>query len=98
GGDAPFTRSFKTARGKDGRFIKGVVDDAIVLDKFAHATHEKTLRALRERNAIFVPNRSLTSYCGVDALESDFLVPLFGSRTLLRTERRTDRRSYYCFL
>jgi 5-formaminoimidazole-4-carboxamide-1-(beta)-D-ribofuranosyl 5'-monophosphate synthetase len=96
--EAPYTRYLKATRGKDGRLMKGVVDDAIVLDKFEHATHEKTMRALRDRNAIFVPNRSLTSYCGVDAVEEDFLVPLFGSRQLLRTEERTERRSYYWLL
>jgi 5-formaminoimidazole-4-carboxamide-1-(beta)-D-ribofuranosyl 5'-monophosphate synthetase len=98
GREAPYARYLKATRAKDGRLLKGVVDDAIVLDKFEHATNEKTMRTLRERNAIFVPNRSLTSYCGVDAIESDFLVPLFGSRNLLRTEERTERRSYYWLL
>ncbi len=98
GREAPYTRYLKATRAKDGRLLKGVVDDAVVLDKFEHATHKKTMRALRERNAIFVPNRSLTSYCGVDAIESDFLVPLFGSRNLLRTEERTEKRSYYWLL
>jgi len=98
GREAPYTRYFKATRAKDGRLIKGVVDDAVVLDKFAHATYEKTLRYLRDHNAIFVPNRSLSSYCGVDAVEEDFLVPLFGSRNLLRTEERTERRSYYWLL
>ncbi|HEV8594504.1 MAG TPA: formate--phosphoribosylaminoimidazolecarboxamide ligase family protein, partial [Thermoplasmata archaeon] len=98
GREAPYTRYFKSSRGKDGRSDKGFVDDAIVLDKFAHATSEKTLRALRDRNAVFVPNRSLTSYCGVDAVEDEFLVPLFGSRNLLRTEERTERKSYYWLL
>ncbi|HYS72324.1 MAG TPA: formate--phosphoribosylaminoimidazolecarboxamide ligase family protein [Thermoplasmata archaeon] len=98
GREAPYTRYFKATRAKDGRLIKGIVDDAIVLDKFAHATYEKTLRALRDANAIFVPNRSLTSYCGIDAIEEDFLVPLLGSRNLLRTEERTERRSYYWLL
>ena len=98
GREAPYARYFKATRAKDGRLLKGVVDDAIVLDKFAHATYEKTLRYLRDRNAVFVPNRSLTSYCGVDAIEEDFLIPLFGSRNLLRTEERTERRSYYWLL
>ncbi|HKZ62909.1 MAG TPA: formate--phosphoribosylaminoimidazolecarboxamide ligase family protein [Thermoplasmata archaeon] len=98
GREAPYARYFKATRAKDGRLLKGVVDDAIVLDKFAHATYEKTLRYLRDQNAIFVPNRSLTSYCGVDAIEEDFLIPLFGSRNLLRTEERTERRSYYWLL
>ncbi len=98
GRESPYTRYFKATRGKDGRLIKGLVDDAIVLDKFAQATYEKPLRSLREHNAVFVPNRSLTSYCGVDAVEEDFLVPLFGSRNLLRTEERTERRSYYWLL
>ncbi len=98
GRETPYTRYFKATRDKDGAPIKGFVDDAFVLDKFLHATYERTLRHLRERNAIFVPNRSLTSYCGVDAVEQDFLVPLVGSRNLLRTEERTERRSYYWLL
>jgi len=98
GRDAPYARYLKATRSKDGRLLKGVVDDVLVLDKFEQATQEKTTRALRERNAIFVPNRSLTSYCSVDAVESDFLVPMFGSRNLLRTEERTERRSYYWLL
>lgn len=98
GREAPYTRYFRATRSKDGRILKGLIDEAILLEKFAQATDEKTLRRLLDRNAIFVPNRSLTSYCGVDAIEDDFLVPLFGSRQLLRTEERTERRSYYWLL
>ena len=45
---------------------------------------------MRQSNVIFVTNRSFTSYCGIDAIENDFRVPMFGSRNMLRMEERTE--------
>lgn len=98
GREAPYARYFRARRDRDGRSVRGVVDEVLVLDRFAQATDPETVARLREENALFVPNRSLTSYCGVDAVEDAFRVPLFGSRRLLRTEDRTEDRSYYWIL
>ena len=38
GREAPYARYFKASRAKDGRLVKGVVDTALVLEKFAHIT------------------------------------------------------------
>jgi 5-formaminoimidazole-4-carboxamide-1-(beta)-D-ribofuranosyl 5'-monophosphate synthetase len=43
---------------------------------------------------VFVPNRSFVVYTGIDRVEDEFLVPLFGSRNLLRSEEK----SYYWLL
>jgi 5-formaminoimidazole-4-carboxamide-1-(beta)-D-ribofuranosyl 5'-monophosphate synthetase len=98
GREAPYTRYFRAVREKGGRLSRGMVDEAIVLPKFADVLSEKTQERLRKSNAIFVPNRSFTSYCDLAAIEGKFRVPLFGSRNLLRTEEREEARSYYWLL
>jgi 5-formaminoimidazole-4-carboxamide-1-(beta)-D-ribofuranosyl 5'-monophosphate synthetase len=98
GRETPYTRYFRGKRDPDGHPIRGMVDDAIVLEKFRDVLSEKMQAELRDRNAIFVPNRSFTSYCDLDAIEDAFQVPLFGSRNLLRTEDRDEAKSYYWIL
>ena len=98
GRETPYTRYFRGRRDGDGRPVRGMVDDAIVLEKFRDVLSEKMQAELRDRNAIFVPNRSFTSYCDLDAIEDAFHVPLFGSRNLLRTEEREEAKSYYWIL
>ena len=98
GREAPYARYFRGTRDKEGRAVRGMVDDAMVLGKFREVLTEKVQAHLRDLNAIFVPNRSFTSYCDVGDIEDSFLVPLFGSRNLLRTEEREEERSYYWLL
>jgi 5-formaminoimidazole-4-carboxamide-1-(beta)-D-ribofuranosyl 5'-monophosphate synthetase len=55
-------------------------------------------QGLKDENVLFIPNRSFVSYCGIDAVENDFDVPMVGSRNLLRSEERGDERDYYWIL
>lgn len=73
----------------------GVVDDTIILNKFSEITNQKILEDLRKRNTIFLPHRSFEVYVGYEKIENDFLVPLFGSRNLLRAEERDVPRNQY---
>lgn len=98
GREAPYSRYFRAVRGMEGRLERGMVDEAIVLPRFKDVLSAKMQSLLQDRNAIFVPNRSFTSYCSLDAIENDFLVPLFGSRNLLRSEERDEEKSYYWLL
>ena len=98
GRDDPYTRYFKTSRDKDGRVRRGMVDQTIVLDKFGEVMNAKMQRFLRSENVIFMPNRSFSSYCDVGDIEDKFRVPLYGSRNLLRTEERGEKRNYYWLL
>jgi len=98
GREAPYTRYYRGMRDGEGHPIRGIVDDTIVLGKFRDVLTEKMQTQLRDRNAVFVPNRSFTSYCDIGEIEDKFLVPLFGSRNLLRTEEREEERSYYWLL
>ncbi len=98
GRSTPYARFFRATRDKEGRAVRGMVDEAIVLSKFQEVLDEKMQDRLRKANAVFIPNRSFTSYCDLDAIERSFHVPLFGSRNLLRTEEREEERSYYWIL
>lgn len=98
GRDAPYTRYFRAVRDKEGRTVRGMVDETIVVPKFRDILSETIQDRLRASNALFVPNRSFTSYCDLDLIESKFLVPLVGSRNLLRTEEREWEHSYYWIL
>jgi len=86
---------FKLRRTRDGR-IKGFIDDVIILERFAQIVGIQ--EELVKRNVIFVPNRSFVVYTGIDRVENDFKVPLFGSRNLLRSEERSEEKSYYWLL
>ena len=98
GREAPYARYFRAVRDRDGRLTRGTVDEAIVLPKFKDVLSPKMQDRLRNDNVVFVPNRSFTSYCDLDATQDDFRVPIVGSRNLLRTEEREEERSYYWLL
>lgn len=98
GRTTPYARYFRSIRDKEGRAIRGIVDEALVLAKFDEVLSDRIQDRLRKSNAVFIPNRSFTSYCDLDVIEKDFRVPLFGGRNLLRTEERDSDRSYYWIL
>ena len=98
GRDAAFSRYFRAQRDSDGNLRRGVVDDIIMLDRFSDIMRPEVQQDIMSRNALFVPNRSFTSYNPIDAVEDDFAVPLVGSRNLLRSEERGEERDYYWLL
>lgn len=98
GRDAAFSRYFRAQRDSDGNLRRGVVDDTIMLDRFGDMMRPEVQQDIMSRNALFVPNRSFTSYNPIDAVEDDFAVPLVGSRNLLRSEERGEERDYYWLL
>jgi 5-formaminoimidazole-4-carboxamide-1-(beta)-D-ribofuranosyl 5'-monophosphate synthetase len=75
-----------------------IVDKVILLEKFSDIMAGETLASLLRLNTIFVPHRAFTTYVPYDAIEDRFAVPLFGSRSMLRTEERTSPRNQYFLL
>ena len=73
-----------------------IIDDFIILDKFSEIFSIQ--EELREKNCIFVPNRSFVVYCGYNRIEKDFHVPIFGSREMLKVEERIGSHTYYKIL
>ncbi len=98
GREEPYARYFRTVRDEHGKVLRGVVDEAIVLQSFQEAISGAVQDRLRSDNVIFVPNRSFFTYCGMREVEDEFLLPMVGSRNLLRTEERTEERGYYWIL
>ncbi|NJD78229.1 MAG: formate--phosphoribosylaminoimidazolecarboxamide ligase family protein [Candidatus Methanoperedens sp.] len=97
GRERTYTEYFRAQR-QDGKPIRGIVDSADVYTKFNEILKPENQEKLRDKNIIFIPNRSFTSYCGIDDIEDNFRVPMFGSRNLLRSEERGIERDYYWLL
>ncbi len=96
GREKTYVKYFRAERTPDGRIITGMIDEVVVLKRFKDIIDQQDL--LLRKNVLFVPNRSFTSYCGIDAVEDEFAVPLVGSRNLLRSEERGDKMDYYWLL
>ncbi len=98
GRDAVYSKYLRKIGVTDGRARRGIVDNTMTFQKFSEILLEANMVRLRENNAVFVPNRSFTSYCGIGDIEDNFSVPLFGSRNLLRSEEREEKENYYTLL
>lgn len=78
--------------------FRRIVDDVILLDKFATIMEKRIQGQLVRRNCIFVPHRAFTAYVDYGSIENAFKLPLFGNRGLLRIEERTGERNQYDLL
>ncbi|KCZ73194.1 ATP-utilizing enzymes of ATP-grasp superfamily (probably carboligase) [Candidatus Methanoperedens nitroreducens] len=97
GRERTYTEYFRAKR-QNGKIIRGVVDSIDVYNRFNEILKPENQKRLRDRNTIFIPNRSFTSYCSIDAIEDDFKVPMFASRNMLRSEERGIEKDYYWLL
>jgi 5-formaminoimidazole-4-carboxamide-1-(beta)-D-ribofuranosyl 5'-monophosphate synthetase len=97
GREKTYTEYFR-AQKEEGKLIRGIVDTADVYNKFNEILKVENQQKLRDRNTIFIPNRSFTSYCSINEVEEKFKVPMFGSRNLLRSEERGIEKDYYWLL
>lgn len=97
GRDKTYTTYFRAQR-ESGKPVRGIVDTVDVYSKFNEILKPENQKKLTDDNVIFIPNRSFTSYCGIGEIESNFRVPLFGSRNMLRTEERGLEQDYYWLL
>jgi len=98
GREKTFSNYFRTQRDGSGNAVRGVVDEVVLTNKFKDAVLPAVQDSLIKNNVLFVPNRSFVSYCGIDAVEDEFKVPIVGSRNLLRSEERGGERDYYWIL
>ncbi|MEM3085955.1 MAG: DUF1246 domain-containing protein [Halobacteria archaeon] len=104
-GLAAKTAGFKTIliaeKGRDALYTlhnRHLFDEVILLKQFKEGLREEVQQKLRDADALLLPNRSMVAYWGLDAIENRLKVPLYGSRSLLRAEERTAKRSQYWFL
>ena len=93
GREKTYTKYYKTR--KDGR---GCIDETIVLDKFSDVTKPRVQEQLRTKNTIFIHNRYFWVYFDFSDIENNFLVPIFGSRGMLKLEERDVPKNQYYLL
>jgi len=98
GREATYARYFRTVLGPDGARRRGCVDEVWTYRAFADLAAPAEQERLRQRHAILVPNRAFSSYVPLEVIEEQFRVPVFGSRSMLRIEERTERENYYTLL
>ncbi len=98
GRDATYARYFRTLWDAHGARRRGCVDEVWEYPKFADIAAPEAQERLRQRGVLFVPNRAFSSYVPLPAIESDFRVPIVGSRAMLRIEERSERENYYRLL
>lgn len=84
--------------GVSGAFDVGCVDDVIVVDSFKDVTSEGVQERLRAMHTIFIHNRYFWVYCDYDAVERDFLVPIYGNRGAVKLEERDQPKNQYHLL
>ena len=98
GREKTYNKYFLAERDKNKNVLRGVVDKAIVYDRFNEIMKPENQKMLIDENALFIPNRSFSSYVSLNEIENGFRVPLVGSRNLLRTEERGEKQDYYWLL
>src|SRR3989338_9158524 len=83
---------YKTRNGK------GIVDEIILVDNFKDIVKKEVQEKLRSLNTIFIHNMYFWVYCNFNEIENKFLVPIFGTRGLVRLEERDVPKNQYHIL
>ena len=77
---------------------KGIVDEIIVVNNFKDIVKKEVQEKLRSLNTIFMHNRYFWVYCDFKEIENKFLVPIFGTRGMLKLEERDVPKNQYYIL
>ncbi len=92
GREKTYTKYYKT------RNSKGVIDEIILVDNFKDIVKRDVQNKLRELNTIFIHNRYFWVYCDFNEIEKKFLVPVFGTRGMVKLEERDIPKNQYYIL
>jgi 5-formaminoimidazole-4-carboxamide-1-(beta)-D-ribofuranosyl 5'-monophosphate synthetase len=98
GREKTYTRFFACERDGKGKAFRGMIDEFSIMSQFKNIMAPAFQMKLRHRNVMMVPNRALSSYVSLENIEDKFAVPLVGSRNMLRSEERGEKRDYYWLL
>lgn len=93
GREKTYAKYYKTR--EDGR---GCIDETIVLDKFSDIVRPSVQEELRKKNTIFIHNRYFWVYFDFKDIENKFMVPIFGTRSMLKLEERDVPKNQYYLL
>ncbi|MDR2830983.1 MAG: formate--phosphoribosylaminoimidazolecarboxamide ligase [Methanobrevibacter sp.] len=67
-----------------------IADEYILIDKFSDIVNLDIQEKLKSMNSIVIPHGSFVAYAGLDEIENDFIVPIYGNRKILRWEADRD--------
>ena len=98
GREKTYTEFFRCQRDKKGKAVKGMIDEFVLMEKFKGIMDPMFQQKMRKRNIMLVPNRALSSYVSLEDIENKLMVPLVGSRNMLRSEERGEQKDYYWLL
>ncbi|MCK5157682.1 MAG: DUF1297 domain-containing protein [Candidatus Heimdallarchaeota archaeon] len=70
-------------------------DETIVVDEWDQLLFDSIQNELQEKNGILIPNRSLVVYLSADKIENELKIPIYGNRSLLKSEDRTTNEKEY---
>lgn len=77
--------------GREKTYVKQnerLYDETIVLDEWTDMLTDENQEMMRKNNVVFIPNRSFVVYVGLEKIETQFKIPIYGSRELFRAEER----------
>lgn len=77
------------------QYYSRIVHETEVLPRFRDVLDDAVVKRLRSKSVIFVPNRSLTAYVPVDAVENAFPLPMFGNRHILKADGRKEQYALF---
>ena len=95
GRELTYSKYFKSRVGNN---RKGIVDEVIIVEKFSDIAKDDVQEKLRKMNTIFVHNRYFWVYCDYKEIENKFLVPIFGTRDMVKLEERDVPKNQYYLL
>jgi len=106
GREKTYAKYYKTREDQNGfpsriegwKSTKGCIDEVILVDKFADIVKPDIQDRLRKLNTIFIHNRYFWVYCDFNKIENDFMVPIFGTREILKLEERDIEKNQYFLL
>lgn len=76
----------------------GIVDEIILVNNFKDIVNKDVQEKLRNLNTIFIHNRYFWVYCNFKEIENKFLVPIFGTRDMVKLEERDVPNNQYYML
>lgn len=99
GREKAYSKYYKTRDATDRAGVTiGCVDEVITIDKFGDIVKPENQERLRKLNTIFIHNRYFWVYCDFHKIETEFRVPIFGTRNMLKLEERDQPKNQYYLL
>jgi len=92
GRELTYSKYYKRREGK------GAVDEVILVNKFADIVKPEVQESLRQMNTVFIHNRYFWVYCNYRDIENKFMVPILGTRDMVRLEERDAPKNQYYLL